>query len=117
MFVSTFYSGGLYMPRSQGCTRVDICPRKVDNRDRPRTERAAHKGDAMNGSKQVKRILAYVEQNGWTVKATAKGFMLRCPCGHAQVLIHKTSSDHRALQNIRQDLRKAGLDMPTSVAA
>lgn len=71
----------------------------------------------MNGSKQVKAIIRFIEANGWTAQATAKGYMLRCPCGHAQVLIHKTSSDHRALQNIRQDLRRAGLDMPTSVAA
>lgn len=71
----------------------------------------------MANSKQIKRILSYVEGKGWTVNATAKGYMLRCPCGHAQVLIHKTSSDHRAFQNIRADLRRAGLDMPTSVAA
>jgi hypothetical protein len=71
----------------------------------------------IKASKQVKGIIRFVTSAGWTVHATNKGFMLRCPCGHAQVLIHKTSSDSRAIQRIRQDLRQAGLDMPVSAAA
>ena len=73
---------------------------------------------ANGGAKRVRKLLDYVEDQGWRVEATADGYALYSPNrAHSPVHIHKTSSDHRAIQKIRTDLRKRDLDMPMSAVA
>ncbi len=61
-------------------------------------------------SKEVRSLIKAAEGwPGWRVEQTKKGWMLYPPDkALSPVLIHGTESDHRALQNTRARLRKAG---------
>ena len=62
--------------------------------------------------KQIKALLADLERQGATIKATSRnGWQVLCPNGGI-VTIHATPSDHRALLNLKSELRKRGMTWP-----
>lgn len=61
--------------------------------------------------KLLKALLASMEEQGATVRRTSNGFQIMCPAGGI-VTIHGTPSDHRALRNVRADVRRAGMEWP-----
>jgi hypothetical protein len=58
--------------------------------------------------KQLKKILREAENQGWRVKETKKGYMLLAPDKVNKVTLHKTASDHRALDNALSLMRDYG---------
>lgn len=61
-----------------------------------------------NSTEQRDLLLAALDA-GATMKRTKKGLMIFGPTGSATA--HFTSSDWRALRNLRTSLRRAGLDV------
>ena len=57
------------------------------------------------------KIAALAVVQGFTVKRTKKGYMVRSKCGKYQVLFHHTPSDHRAHKNVVAQLRKIGVEI------
>ena len=62
-------------------------------------------------NKDQRRILAKACEAGWRVKDTNKGWLVLSPDGQFSVAMHTTSSDHKALKNIKSDFKKAGLEL------
>lgn len=66
-------------------------------------------------NKHMKKIIRGVEALGWTVEPCKSGhFRLKSPDGTSMVIISKSPSDQRALQNVLSDLRRAGCDLKSS---
>ena len=62
--------------------------------------------------KEIARIIEFVEPQGVEVTRTKKGLLLRLPNGKSE-MIHFTNSDHRAFENSRARLHRAGIELPT----
>lgn len=62
--------------------------------------------------KEIARIIEYVEPQGVSVTRTKKGLLLRLPNGKTE-MVHFTNSDHRAFENQRARLHRAGIELPT----
>jgi hypothetical protein len=60
--------------------------------------------------KEVKKLLKDAEEQGWRVEKKKAGWMLYSPDGVTKVMIHKTASDHRALDNAISLMRPGGFD-------
>lgn len=61
--------------------------------------------------KEIARIVEHVEPQGVTVTRTKKGLLLRLP-NHETTMVHFTTSDVRAVKNLRATLKRAGVTMP-----
>lgn len=61
--------------------------------------------------KDQRRLIAKAEAAGWQVRDTKAGWKLYSPDGKTIVTMHTSSSDNRAIANMRSDLRKGGLDV------
>lgn len=65
----------------------------------------------------IVKLLRLVEQtSGWRVKSTAQGYMIYAPDGVSMITVHKTTSDWRAVQNMKRHLRRAGWQSPDAVS-
>lgn len=62
------------------------------------------------GGRDFKPVQQAAWDAGWRPVKKKSGLMWRSPDGVAQVLIHGTSSDHRALKNTITEFRRGGLD-------
>lgn len=61
-------------------------------------------------TKEMKKLFKYVRDQGWDVERRRNGhWAITGPEGD-KVFCSGTPSDHRAIQNIKKDLSKAGLD-------
>lgn len=60
--------------------------------------------------KELKRLLPEAEQQGWRVKDKKSGWMLMSPDGVTKVMLHKTASDNRALDNAISEMRAGGFE-------
>jgi hypothetical protein len=60
--------------------------------------------------KAAKRLLREAEAQGWRVKDKTKGWMLMSPDGVTKVMIHKTASNHHALDNAISEMRAGGFE-------
>lgn len=63
----------------------------------------------MGFNKEWKRLVGEAQVAGGRVETKKKGIMIYGPTG--LVMLHTSTSDHRALANTRSELRKAGLDV------
>lgn len=66
-----------------------------------------------DAKKAIKDLRDLAEDQGWQVKFTGGGHIRWMP-PNSTVMVHTTStpSDYRALENLKRDLRKAGLHIP-----
>ena len=62
-------------------------------------------------NKDQKRILKQAEAAGWTIMPTRQGWRVMSPDGVNMVTMHGSSSDNRALHNIKADFKRAGLEI------
>lgn len=62
--------------------------------------------------KEIKRLVAQAESQGWRVEPTRGGHLKWMPPDRSQsfVISAATPSDHRALKNIISHLRQRGFD-------
>lgn len=60
---------------------------------------------------QQRNVLSKAEQAGCTILETKQGWRVLLPDGKGQVTMHLTSSDHRAVENMKRDFRRQGLDL------
>ncbi len=58
--------------------------------------------------KELKKIFAAAEEQGWRVGDTKDGWQLFAPDGENIVTVHGTPSDHRALANTVSRMRQYG---------
>lgn len=65
----------------------------------------------MSNHKRVDRIVDDLIEQGATAKRTKAGWMIFLPDGSSMTL-HLTESDHRADNNSRGRVRRAGLEWP-----
>lgn len=61
--------------------------------------------------KEIRTLLSGLEGQGATVKATTKGWQVKCPSG-GLLTIHRTPSDHRAVKNLRSIVKRQGMRWP-----
>lgn len=59
--------------------------------------------------KEHRELIKAAERAGGRVVKKTQGVMIHGPKGSA--MVHLTTSDNRALKNVRSELRKAGLDI------
>ena len=64
----------------------------------------------MSRNKETRELVRRVEKQGWRVEQRKDGWMCYSPDGKTMVLIHRTPSDRRGLQNTIARLRKGGFD-------
>lgn len=65
----------------------------------------------MSDKKEIQKLLRNLRAQGWRVVETKAGrYKVYSPDGVTMVVVHKTPSDHRWLQNTIRDLRKGGYD-------
>ncbi len=62
-------------------------------------------------NKDQRKLLEKAEAAGWRIEASRSGWRVLAPDGVGIVHLHGSSSDHRAIQNMRADFRRAGLDL------
>lgn len=62
--------------------------------------------------KETARLLDHIEPQGVKITRVSKGFLLRLPDG-GTTTVHLTNSDHRADDNLRARLKRAGISWPT----
>jgi hypothetical protein len=60
--------------------------------------------------KGVKKLKKQAMEQGWREAEKNAGWMLYSPDGVTKVMIHKTASDHRALDNLISEMRPGGFD-------
>lgn len=67
----------------------------------------------MSVEKDFGKYLRAAEQQGWEVRPKKKGFML-VPADKTKnmVMVHRTPSDNRALNNILAEMRRSGFVWP-----
>lgn len=64
-------------------------------------------------SKQIKILITSLEKQGAVCRETRGGWMVRPPNKDAeQFAFHATESDHRAMENTKGRVRRAGLTWP-----
>lgn len=61
----------------------------------------------MSIQKEVKELIKEAKRQGWRVKE-GKHYKLYAPDGETIVVVGKTPSDRRSLENSISDMRKAG---------
>ncbi len=61
-------------------------------------------------NKDLNRLLRAAEQQDWRVVPKKKGWLLLAPNGTDKVMIHKTASDIRAIDNAIALMRGAGFE-------
>lgn len=61
--------------------------------------------------KQLKIVMMGLEKQGCSIRDTKSGYMILLPEG-GSVTFHKSTSDHRAVLNMRSRIKRAGLDWP-----
>jgi predicted RNase H-like nuclease len=59
--------------------------------------------------KDVRAVVRAAERSGWVMVEKARGIQLRSPDGVEIVTVHLTLSDHRAIKNLRADLKRRGV--------
>jgi len=59
--------------------------------------------------KEMKVLVRAAEREGWLVKRTKRGHYQWLPPQGRVIVTAGTPSDHRALRNIKSDLRREGL--------
>jgi hypothetical protein len=62
--------------------------------------------------KSLKVVLVGLERQGCSVRPTAKGYLILLPDGESTITFHKTTSDSRAVLNMRSRVLRAGLSWP-----
>jgi hypothetical protein len=62
-------------------------------------------------NKQQKVLLVSLEHQGCKVRRTKDGWFVAFPSGGG-TSVHTSTSDHRAVQNLRSTIRRAGLEWP-----
>ena len=66
----------------------------------------------MSKKKSIKDLEQAARRAGWSAKPTKKGTLWLAPNGKGKVLVHRSGgSDHRAIENTRQQFRRNGLDI------
>lgn len=61
--------------------------------------------------KDMKQLLKQIADEGWSYRRRRSGhYVIEGPDGQ-KVFCSGTSSDHRAIKNIKKDLAKAGLEV------
>ena len=60
--------------------------------------------------KGLKKLKKQAMEQGWREADKKAGWMLYSPDGVTQVMIHKTASDHRALENLIAEMRGGGFE-------
>lgn len=63
-------------------------------------------------NRDAKKVLQEAERQGFTPRPVKKGVMYLAPDGRGMVTVHKTPSDHRDLDNMIAQFRRAGLIWP-----
>ncbi len=61
-----------------------------------------------NPQKEVKALVAAARKQGWRVKETKKGYMVRDPSGSHSETLHRTPSDWRSIRNSLSRMRQYG---------
>lgn len=59
-------------------------------------------------TKEINKLIREAQKQGWRVKDKKKGYMLLAPDGEHSVMVHKTPSDHRWLDNTVTLMRQYG---------
>lgn len=62
--------------------------------------------------KEVRELLASLEEQGCTIIPTRKGWRVLFPNGTGTTMLHRSYSDHRSYNNLRADIRRGGLHWP-----
>lgn len=62
------------------------------------------------GDKELKKLQKIAWEAGWWPAPKKKGILWQAPDRVGQVMLHATSSDHRAYNNALAAFRDAGLD-------
>jgi len=57
-------------------------------------------------------LIRAAEEQGFTIKKKKMGWMVLTPNGQGSVMVHKTESDHRALNNSISRLKRYGFKPP-----
>lgn len=65
----------------------------------------------MSRQKEIKQLLRKLEQQGWEIIKTNKGYQLRGPDGGV-VHAHITNSDWRSVKNLSALLKRRGAQLP-----
>lgn len=62
--------------------------------------------------KELNKLFTEIEAQGGRIKPTKKGHMIYPPDPDRNpVSVHRTPSDHRAMLNLRAELRRAGFNL------
>jgi hypothetical protein len=61
--------------------------------------------------KDINELVAKAEEQGAKVEDRGNKVLVYCPDGETIVTIHKTTSDQRAVKNVRSRLRRGGVDV------
>jgi predicted RNA binding protein YcfA (HicA-like mRNA interferase family) len=64
-----------------------------------------------NKSKEVRELIALVEEAGWRVVDKGSNYQAYSPNGRAIVTLHKTPSARNWRRRAERDFRQAGLDV------
>lgn len=62
-------------------------------------------------SKDIRQLFRTVKKHGWTVERRKSGHYLLQGPNDEKVFCGGTPSDHRAVENIKRDLSRNGLDL------
>lgn len=65
--------------------------------------------EATSNNKEIRILLKIARQQNWRIDGQGKHLRWFSPDGISIVVTGSTPSDHRALANIKRDLRRAGL--------
>lgn len=65
--------------------------------------------EATSNNKEIRILLKLARSQGWRIDGQGKHLRWFAPDGIGIVVTSATPSDHRALHNIKRDLRRAGL--------
>jgi hypothetical protein len=59
-------------------------------------------------NKDIRKLRKEAKEQGWTEVEKKKGWLLLSPDGVTKVMIHKTASDHHAIENAISLMRDGG---------
>jgi hypothetical protein len=57
-------------------------------------------------SKQIRKITRQLVKDGWTPVDKTNGTMYLAPGGHGSIMVHRSVSDRRALDNMKAEIRR-----------
>lgn len=66
----------------------------------------------MSRQKEMKHLLSKLDDQGWQIVKTSRGYQLREPKTGAIVHAHVTHSDWRSVKNLTALLRRHGAQLP-----